>query len=139
MLIFLSLSQSPLRSLSKVQPIPEKPSTSPRSIASRISVEPGYPSTTLNFVPTSLFAAFGNTTSVASAPEPPTIALLLSASCSVFTLAVCHRAQVVYSTLAVPIQLNWRGSKFGVFLAGGGPLPPGGPGDRERGPAARRG
>ena len=85
-------------------------------------MEPGYPSTTLNFVPTSLFAAFGNTTSVASAPEPPTMASLLSASCRVFTLAVCHRAQVVYSTLAVPIQLNWRASNLAFLLPRSGSI-----------------
>jgi hypothetical protein len=41
MLIFFSFSHSPLRSFMKVQPIPQNPCTSPRSIASRISVLPG--------------------------------------------------------------------------------------------------
>jgi hypothetical protein len=50
------------------------------------------------------------------------MASLLRASCSVFTLAVCHRAQVVYSTLAVPIQLNWRASNLAFLLPRSGSI-----------------
>jgi hypothetical protein len=44
------------------------------------------------------------------------------APASVLTRAVCHMVQVVYSTLAVPIQLNRRPSNLALALPSSGSI-----------------
>src|SRR4051794_11123536 len=98
----LSLSQSPRVILMLVQDQPQRPSTSPRSIARLTSGPPGYPETSLSFAPSRLRSMIANMSGSEPGPSPPTVNGVLSMSLQVLTGDVCHVAHRLTWSLPLP-------------------------------------
>src|SRR4051794_18683341 len=93
-----------------LQDQPQRPSTSPRSIASATSLLPGYPLTTFNLAPNAFFNIAAKISGSEPEPSAPTANGLLNMSSQFLTGDVCHSAQTLTSLVALPSHENLRES-----------------------------
>src|SRR3954454_20020586 len=93
-----------------LQDQPQRPSTSPRSIASATSLLPGYPLTTFSLAPNAFFNMAAKISGSEPEPSAPTVNGLFSKSAQFFTCEVCQIAQTLLSLVALPSQENLRES-----------------------------
>ena len=88
------------------------PSTSPRSIASAISVVPLKPVMTLNFMPARLLSRYGIITVDEAGPVPPMMVSRVRTSSIRLTGTVCQTIAISTAEETRPIQLNACASNF---------------------------
>src|SRR6185312_2837185 len=102
---------------------PQRPCTSPRSMARPTSLPPGYPVTTFILVPSTPLTIFGNWSVSADELVPPTTSSLVSRSSNLVMPLVRQATQIETSLLALPIQVNFGPSNCALALLSRGSKP----------------
>src|SRR5262245_26231744 len=108
MLICRSVIQDGLLLLTPLHDQPQRPSISPFSIASDISLPPGYPVMTLILAPNTFLRTSANTPVSALYEAAPATKFLVRRSFQLLTADVCQPAQTLTSLPTLPSQLNFR-------------------------------
>src|ERR1700719_809613 len=93
-----------------LQDQPQRPSTSPRSIARLMSLPPGHPVISFIFAPNTLRRSSAKLSVSEPVALPPMVKSLVNISAQVLTGEVYQVAQTLVSLVILPIQVNFIGS-----------------------------
>src|ERR1700730_5836677 len=95
-----------------LQDQPQRPSTSPRSIARLMALPPGHPVISFKFAPNTLRRSSAKLSVSEPVALPPLGRAGLRISAQILTGEVYQVAQTLVSLVILPIQVNFIGSNF---------------------------
>src|ERR1700726_1447000 len=109
-----SASHCDFSALMLLQDQPQRPSTSPRSMASEISALPGKPEISRSLTPKAFLSTLAKTSGSEPEPLPATVNALVNASPQVLTGDDSKVAHRLISLAALPIQVSLVASNFAL-------------------------